>query len=307
MSNIVEVKNLKMYFGSLRAVDDIDLSIKENEFLGLVGESGCGKSTLGRCILGLNQKTSGEIALNVEGKNGAQMIFQNPFSSLNPRKTIKSTLKEVLKVNGLNKGEENKRIEEILHVVGLNKDALNKYPKQFSGGQLQRIAIARALLLNPQFLVADEPVSALDVSVQAQVLNLFKDLKQEFHLSMLFISHNLSVVEYLCDRIAVMYLGKIVELATVEELYQNALHPYTKSLIAAIPLPEVQENNSFYDGILSGELPNPSEEHKGCRFASRCPYKSAICEEQEAPLTRVNGKEEHMVACHNIGGIANGN
>ena len=300
MSNVVEVKNLKMYFGKLRAVDDISLYVKENEFLGLVGESGCGKSTLGRCLLNLNKKTSGEITLNVDSNTGAQMVFQNPFSSLNPRKTIKSTLKEVLKVHGLYKGEENQKILEMLKFVGLDKDALKKYPTQFSGGQLQRIAIARALLLNPTFLVADEPVSALDVSVQAQVLNLFLDLKNEFNLSMLFISHNLSVVEYICDRIAVMYLGKIVEIADKAELYENALHPYTKSLIAAIPIPKVQTGSSFYEGILTGDIPNPMEEHKGCRFASRCPNKTDKCD-NEAPELKEHGcNPGHLVACHNI-------
>lgn len=301
MENIVEVKNLKMYFGKLKAVDDVSFYIKKNEFMGLVGESGCGKSTMGRCIIGLNKRTSGDIDMDVDGENGVQMIFQNPFSSLNPRKTIKSTLKEVVKVHHLYHGKETEKIVEMLNFVGLSKESLNKYPNQFSGGQLQRIAIARALLLNPSFVIADEPVSALDVSVQAQVLNLFKDLKDELNLSMLFISHNLSVVEYICDRIAVMYLGKIVEIASVEDLYHNAMHPYTKSMIAAIPIPEVQTDGSFYDGVLAGEIPNPMDVPKGCRFASRCPYKTDKCENEPPELKPIAGNADHMAACHMCG------
>lgn len=298
MEKFVEVNNLKMYFGKLRAVDDISFYIKKNEFLGLVGESGCGKSTTGRCLIGLNERTSGEVNINSKNENVSQMIFQNPYSSLNPRKTIKSTLKEVLKVKGLYKGNEEEHIEEMLQFVGLSRESLIKYPNQFSGGQLQRIAIARALLLKPEFVIADEPVSALDVSVQAQILNLFTDLKKDLNLTMLFISHNLSVVEYICDRIAVMYLGKIVEIANVNDLYHNTAHPYTKSLIAAIPIPEVDENKSFYDGVLGGEIPNPMDVPKGCRFASRCPNRTDKCTESEPELKEIDGSNEHFAACH---------
>lgn len=298
MEKFVEVNNLKMYFGQLRAVDDVSFYIKKNEFLGLVGESGCGKSTTGRCLIGLNERTSGEVNINSKNDNVSQMIFQNPYSSLNPRKTIKSTLKEVLKVKGLYKGNEEEHIEEMLQFVGLSRESLIKYPNQFSGGQLQRIAIARALLLKPEFVIADEPVSALDVSVQAQILNLFTDLKKDLNLTMLFISHNLSVVEYICDRIAVMYLGKIVEIANVNDLYHNTAHPYTKSLIAAIPIPEVDENKSFYDGVLGGEIPNPMDVPKGCRFASRCPHRTDKCTESEPELKEIDGSNEHFVACH---------
>ncbi|MFE8701569.1 ABC transporter ATP-binding protein [Cytobacillus sp. FJAT-54145] len=315
---ILKVENLRKHFPTgkrnmlgkhlqlLQAVDDVSFSIREGEVFGLVGESGCGKSTLGRCITRIVEPSSGKVVFNDEDittldskslkalRRQMQMVFQNPHSSLNPRKTIRQTFMEILKVHGLEKGQEEARMADILEKVGLPIDALDRHPHEFSGGQLQRIVIARALLVEPRFIMADEPVSALDVSVQAQILNLLVRLKEELNLTMLFVAHDLSVVEHISDRVAVMYLGQIVEMADVEELYKNTLHPYTKALMAAIPVPDPTAKREDY--ILEGDLPSPIDLPAGCRFASRCRECMAICKEESPALKEV--KQGHFVACH---------
>ena len=315
---LLQVKNVKKHFPTgkrnllgkqlqvLKAVDDVSFSIQEGEVFGLVGESGCGKSTLGRCITRIVSPTEGKIIFNDEDitqadakrlkklRRQVQMVFQNPHSSLNPRMTIKQTFMEILKVHGLAKGRETKQMIDLLEKVGLPKDALDRHPHEFSGGQLQRIAIARALLVEPEFIMADEPVSALDVSVQAQILNLLVQLKEELSLTILFVAHDLSVVEHISDRVGVMYLGQIVELADVEELYQNTMHPYTKALMAAIPIPDPKAKRE--DLILEGDLPSPIDLPAGCRFASRCRECMAICAQENPTLKEV--KPGHYVACH---------
>jgi oligopeptide/dipeptide ABC transporter ATP-binding protein len=290
----------------LKAVDDVSFSIRQGEIFGLVGESGCGKSTLGRCITRIVNPTEGKIYFNDEDittvdagrlktlRRQIQMVFQNPHSSLNPRMTIRQAFMEILHVHKLAKGKVNERMEDILEKVGLPVDALDRHPHEFSGGQLQRIAIARALLVEPEFIMADEPVSALDVSVQAQILNLLVQLKEELSLTMLFVAHDLSVVEHISDRVGVMYLGQIVEMADVEELYENTLHPYTKALMAAIPIPDPKANREDY--ILEGDLPSPIDLPQGCRFASRCRECMEICNEESPALKEV--KPDHFVACH---------
>ena len=315
---LLKVENVQKYFPTgkrnimgkhlqvLKAVDDVSFSIRQGEIFGLVGESGCGKSTLGRCITRIVNPTEGKIYFNDEDitnvdadrlktlRRQMQMVFQNPHSSLNPRMTIRQAFMEILHVHKLAKGQVNERMADILEKVGLPINALDRHPHEFSGGQLQRIAIARALLVEPEFIMADEPVSALDVSVQAQILNLLVQLKEELSLTMLFVAHDLSVVEHISDRVGVMYLGQIVEMADVEELYQNTLHPYTKALMAAIPVPDPTANRE--DLILEGDLPSPIDLPKGCRFASRCRDCMAICTEKSPSLKEV--KPDHFVACH---------
>ncbi|WP_042354164.1 ABC transporter ATP-binding protein [Bacillus rubiinfantis] len=315
---LLQVKNVKKHFPTgkrnllgkhlqvLKAVDDVSFSIQEGEVFGLVGESGCGKSTLGRCITRIVSPTEGQVIFNDEDitqadskrlktlRRQVQMVFQNPHSSLNPRMTIKQTFMEILKVHGLAKGREMERMIDLLEKVGLPKDALDRHPHEFSGGQLQRIAIARALLVEPEFIMADEPVSALDVSVQAQILNLLVQLKEELSLTILFVAHDLSVVEHISDRVGVMYLGQIVEMADVEELYQNTLHPYTKALMAAIPIPNPKAKRE--ELILEGDLPSPINLPIGCRFASRCRDCMAVCTQENPTLKEV--KPGHYVACH---------
>ncbi len=296
--------------GDVQAVTDVDLTIYEGETLGLVGESGCGKSTLGRCILQLIRPTAGSVLFEGEDltqlsnaqlrplRQKMQLIFQNPYSSLNPRMTIGEILKEPLEIHKLYMGKAlRQRIDELLDMVGLPKDAFDRYPHEFSGGQRQRVGIARALALNPKFIVADEPVSALDVSIQAQILNLLADLKKEFNLTYLFIAHNLSVVEYISDRVAVMYLGKIAEVAPARELYQKPLHPYTKALLSAIPVPDptVDHSQRIY---LEGDLPNPANPPSGCRFHTRCPYVIDKCR-QEIPMG-IEYLPQHIGFCHRI-------
>lgn len=315
MKSLVEIKNLNMYYpilsGSwgnkkeyIQALKGINLNIKKGEILGLVGESGCGKSTLGKAILRLIEPQGqvyydGQNILELNAKElkafrrKSQMIFQNPYSSLDPRMTIYKILREPLVVHGIrDKNEINTRIHEITNLTGLNDEDLKRYPHEFSGGQRQRIAIARALILKPDFLVADEPVSALDVSIQAQIITLLKDLKEKLNLTILFISHDLGVVKYLCDRIAVMYLGSIAELSDSESLFSSPMHPYTKALISAVPsIHEKQEQEIK----LEGDLPSPKNPPKGCRFHTRCPYVMNECSQKEPEI--INISDSHCVRC----------
>jgi peptide/nickel transport system ATP-binding protein len=309
---LLEVHNLKKYFpvrrgffrkvvGHVRAVDGVSFFIREGETLGLVGESGCGKTTTGRLILRAYQPTEGRILF----RQDMQIIFQDPFSSLNPRMTVLDLVGEPLRIHGLASGAELKaQVRELLECVGLKVQHMNRYPYAFSGGQRQRIGIARALALRPKLIVADEPVSALDVSVQAQVLNLLRDLQQEFGLTYLFIAHDLSVVEHISDRVAVMYLGNIVELASAEELYANPMHPYAEALLSAVPRTDPDQVTQRI--ILPGDVPNPSAPPPGCKFHPRCRYARDICE-VEIPEWRDLGND-HWVACHladelNLAGI----
>jgi oligopeptide transport system ATP-binding protein len=280
--------------------------------LGLVGESGCGKTTLGRLILRLEEPTSGEILFQGENiltydkermrnlRRRMQVIFQDPFSSLNPRKTVAHIVGEPLLVHGMkNRREREDRVLELLRVVGLRREHMRRYPHQFSGGQRQRICVARALALHPKLVICDEAVSALDVSIQAQVINLLKDLQQEFGLTYLFISHDLGVVEHVSDRLAVMYLGKIVELADSVEIYQTPLHPYTQALLSASPIPDPTLKRDRI--ILKGDVPSPIDPPHGCRFHTRCLYAEGICSQQEPQLKEV--KENHLAACHFAGSV----
>lgn len=319
---LLEVKNLKKYFpvekgfwrktvGYVKAVDKVNLYINEGETLGVVGESGCGKTTLGRCILRAIEPTEGSILFRLNGdmiditkldreslratRRYTQMIFQDPYSSLDSRMTVLDIVGEPLLVNKLateRKMEE--RVKDLVKVVGLNVKHLKRYPHAFSGGQRQRIGIARALASNPKFIVADEPVSALDVSVQAQTLNLLQDLQARFKLTYLFISHDLSVVEHISDRIAVMYVGKIVELAKTEEFFLNPLHPYSEALLSALPKPDPRLRMKRI--ILSGEVANPVNPPSGCYFHPRCKYAEEICKKEEPKWKEVN--PDHFVACH---------
>lgn len=321
LSPLIEVKGLTKHFpirkgflnkqvGAVQAVTNLDLTIFTGETLSLVGESGCGKSTAGRTILQLLRATQGSVVMDSQElttlkgnalrqqRRNMQMIFQNPYSSLNPRMTIGDTLAEPLSIHRIAKGQAlHQRILELLDMVGLPQDALNRYPHEFSGGQRQRVGIARAIALNPKFIVADEPVSALDVSIQAQILNLLDQLKAEFNLTYLFIAHNLSVVEYISNRVAVMYLGSIVEIAPVESLYRRPLHPYTQALLSAVPVPDPDYDTS-QRVYLEGDLPNPANPPSGCRFHTRCPYVTDQCK-QQVP----EAKEYfpgHVAYCHHI-------
>lgn len=320
MDTVMEVRNLKKYylpsgpglFGKnrklLHALDGVSLSIRRGEILGVVGESGCGKSTLGRCLLRLVDVTSGEIFF--EGtditrksrkelkpyRRNMQMIFQNPFSSFNPRMKIGDSLREVGHVYGMDRKTAMDGILKLLDYIRLPEDVLGRSPAELSGGQLQRLAVARALLLNPSFIVADEPVSALDVSVQAQILNLIVDLREQFRMTLLFISHEMTVVEHICDTVAVMYLGKIVELAPTRLLFKELLHPYTQALMSAIPKADPEASSERI--LLSGDIPNAMELPRGCRFASRCRSCAGVCTEREPELTDTGGG--HFVACHKV-------
>ncbi len=312
---ILEVKNLKKYFqtpkGTLHAVDDVSFSIEKGKTLGIVGESGCGKSTTGRCILRLLEPTAGEILFEGEDlrklklgkmrrkRRELQMIFQDPFSSLDPRKTVNQIISEPIKANRLmrSKYDLENRVLEIMETVGLAERLINVYPHELDGGRRQRIGIARALAMSPKFIVCDEPVSALDVSIQAQILNLLKDLQEQMGLTYIFITHDLSVVNYFADDIAVMYLGQMVEKAPAAELFDNPLHPYTKALLSAIPIPEIGRKPQRI--LLKGEITSPIDPKDECRFGRRCNCAFEPCGKCSPKLKEVS--PGHFVACHNCG------
>lgn len=310
---LVEIKNLKKHFvvngdQVLKAVDDISLDIFKGETVGLVGESGCGKSTAGRTILRLYDPTAGEVIFkgeNIYKKNNKemlkvrremQMIFQDPYASINPRMTCGDVIGEAIDIHKLAKGKaRQERIYELLNLVGLNKEHANRFAHEFSGGQRQRIGIARALAVQPDFVIADEPISALDVSIQAQVVNLLEDLQKELGLTYLFIAHDLAMVKHISNRIAVMYLGKIIELAESNELYKNPLHPYTQALLSAIPIPDPKIEASRQRILLKGDVPSPINPPSGCHFRTRCAYAKPECAEAEPKLRDLGN--EHFVAC----------
>jgi len=317
---LLNVENLKMWFpitqgiliqrhiGDIKAVDGISFFIRSGETLGLVGESGCGKSTTGRAILQLYRPTAGDVYF--EGKNlcqlkgerlrrmrrKMQMIFQDPYASLNPRMTVGNIIGEPLEVHNILKGKALKeRVQELLRVVGLNPYFINRYPHEFSGGQRQRIGVARSLAVQPSFIICDEPISALDVSIQAQIINLLEELQEQFGLTYLFIAHDLSVVRHISDRVAVMYLGKIVELTDRHTLYNAPKHPYTQALLSAVPIPDPFVEEERRRIILEGDVPSPANPPKGCNFSTRCPVVMDICKESEPEFNDIGG--EHWVAC----------
>ena len=318
---LVEVKNLKQYFPvrtgllsskPLKAVDDVSFTIGRGETLGLVGESGCGKTTVGRTILRLYEPTAGEVIFDgepVTAKNithmrkQMQMVFQDPYSSLDPRMTVEDIIGEPLDVHKLytNRKERREKILDLMATVGLNAEHATRYAHEFSGGQRQRIGIARALAVNPKFIVCDEPVSALDVSIQAQVINMFAELQEKFGLTYLFIAHDLLVVRHISDRIAVMYLGKMVELADANEIYDHPLHPYSKSLLSAVPVPDPKIARANKRIVLSGDIPSPLNAPSGCPFRTRCPYACDKCAESMPEFKEVSAG--HFVACHRVGEI----
>src|SRR5688572_1715200 len=317
---LVEIEDLKVYFpiksgivldrhvGDIKAVDGVSLTIERGETLGLVGESGCGKSTVGRAILRLYEPTDGRIVFDGRDithlrerelrplRRRMQMIFQDPFASLNPRHSVGRIVGEPLRVHGLaSRRTVGPRVRELLEIVGLPSDAGSRYPHEFSGGQRQRIGLARSLALNPDFIVADEPIAALDVSIQAQIMNLLDQLQSEFHLTYLFISHDLRAVRHMSNRVAVMYLGKLVEMADADEIYQKPLHPYTQALISAVPVPEPAVEKKRQRIVLQGDVPSPINPPKGCHFHTRCPYVMPECKEREPEFKDVGGN--HYVAC----------
>ena len=315
--NLLEVRNLKKYYSvmsgflnkdrrSVKAVDGINLSVKQGEILGIVGESGCGKSTFGRSILRLIEPTSGEVIFegtNICGlkkeemrlkRREMQIVFQDPGASLNPRLTVGEIIGEPLEVFHICEGKEKEeRIYKLMDLVGINRAYINRFPHEFSGGQRQRLGIARALAVNPKLIICDEPVSALDVSIRAQVLNLMKELKDKLNLTYIFISHDLSVVHHICDRVAVMYLGRVVEIADKKQIYENPVHPYTKALLSAIPMPDPEVKRERI--ILQGDVPNPADPPSGCHFHKRCPYAKKECSETVPPFVTV--EPGHQVLC----------
>ena len=317
IENLVEVKHLKEYFNintgvftskPLKAVDDVSFAIRKGETLGLVGESGCGKTTVGRTILHLYKPTAGEVWFKgkkietkadlVEYRKKTAMVFQDPYSSLNPRMTVSDIIGEPLDIHKLyaDKKERQEKILDLMQKVGLNSEHANRYAHEFSGGQRQRIGIARALATSPEFVVCDEPVSALDVSIQAQVINMFDELQDQMDLTYLFIAHDLLVVRHISDRIAVMYLGKMVELADSKEIYDHPLHPYSKSLMSAVPLPDPIKARANKRVVLSGDIPSPLNAPSGCPFRTRCPYACDACAEAMPELKELS--PGHFVACH---------
>ena len=320
---LVDVRDLKVYFpvtaglifqrkvADVKAVDGISFQIRKGETLGLVGESGCGKSTTGRAILQLYRPTAGEIQFGeveltkIKGgelrrmRRKMQMIFQDPYASLNPRMSAGAIIGEPLAIHGLAKGKERReRVAELMRVVGLNPYYSNRFPHEFSGGQRQRIGVARALAVEPDFIVADEPVSALDVSIQAQIINLLEDLQEQFNLTYLFIAHDLSVVRHISDRVAVMYLGKLMELTDRDELYKNPLHPYTKALLSAVPIPDPEVEAKRERVILTGDVPSPMHPPPGCVFNTRCPIAGDECRVEIPEWREIS--PEHWVACHKV-------
>jgi oligopeptide transport system ATP-binding protein len=321
--SLLEIRNLKKHFpvgqalfsrnkGAVKAVDGVNLTVEQGETLGLVGESGCGKSTLGRAILRLIEPTSGEVFF--EGKNllamsqrelrdmrrQMQIIFQDPYASLNPRMRVGDIVGEGLEIHKLAKGKAKRdRVIELLRQVGLREDHYGRYPHEFSGGQRQRIGIARALGVSPKFIVCDEPVSSLDVSIQAQIINLLQELQEKMHLTYLFISHDLRVVEHISHRVAIMYLGKVVEIAQSETIYRDAKHPYTRALLSSVPMPDMDRKKERV--LLQGDVPSPVNPPSGCTFHPRCAYREAICDQMEPPLDF--DADSHGVACHVFGPV----
>jgi oligopeptide transport system ATP-binding protein len=316
---LVEVRHLQKYFpikkgitqreiARVHAVDDVTFSVRRGETLGLVGESGCGKSTLGRCIVRLLEPTDGQVIFQGRDitklglrklrplRSEMQMVFQDPYASLNPRKRVGSIIGDPLKIHGLGSASDRKRrVQELLETVGLSPEHYNRFPHEFSGGQRQRIGVARALALRPKLIVADEPVSALDVSIQSQILNLLKDLQEEFELTFIFIAHDLGVVRHVSDRIAVMYLGKLVELSPAEELYSRPIMPYAEALLSAVPIPDPDLAERRERIVLTGDVPSPINPPSGCRFHPRCRYMTDVCKQVEPPLTDYGA---HLAACH---------
>lgn len=317
---LLEIKDLTKYFpvkkgflskgnSYVKAVDRVSFAINKGETLGLVGESGCGKTTTGRTIIKLYEPTAGEIiydGVNIERysqkqmldfRRRMQMIFQDPYASLNSRMTVGDIIGEAIDIHGLAKGKERMGlIQDLLKKVGLNRDHINRYPHEFSGGQRQRIGIARSLAVQPEFIICDEPISALDVSIQAQVVNMLEDLQHDLGLTYLFIAHDLSMVKHISNRIGVMYLGRLVEIAESNELYSHPLHPYTQSLLSAIPIPDPDESAAKRRIVLEGEIPSPIDPPPGCRFKGRCKYAKPICNEEDPTLKEV--QKGHFVACH---------
>jgi len=319
---ILSARNIKKYFnvsgGTLKAVDDISFDIYKGETLGLVGESGCGKTTAGRTIIRLYEPTGGELFFEGQDiykiprhsmkpvRRNIQMIFQDPYASLNPRMTVEEIIAEPLEIHGIYKSEKQRRerVYELLQLLGLNEEHALRFPHEFSGGQRQRIGVARSLALNPKFIVCDEPISALDVSIQAQVVNLLKNLQTQMGLTYLFIAHDLSMVRYISDRVGVMYLGMMMELSKSEELYDHPIHPYTQALLSAIPIPDPEIQRSRKRIILEGDVPSPIDPGPGCRFADRCFYAIDECRKVTPEFKEV--RPEHFVACHRSGEILAG-